>query len=636
MKYVFKGNLRGYICNDCLLPLNNVKVLVYNARDTKNETVLATAAAKETFHQLDGKEVKAKIKTVIAEATPDVNGNFEFTLSDKDYKGGALDIDFECGSVPFKWPHPVRVEQELWFHITTLQPTWRQGRDENTMSFAWEYILSSAYFCRILSLYRAYIICGRIVNCETRQPLDNIKVAAFDVDLLQDDALGSGITNTDGKFMIFYQEADFSKTIFNWLNVEWPAGPDIYFKFYDALNNTLIMAENRNVGHTPGRENRGNCFCVDNLCLKFKRPDRPGDGDVVPAFFNKVGYYNIDDSIVPGISNATGRTNEGQDNAFTGYMRLNGNLPPGNSANAVEYRFLIDKLDGSPPFVVPTAWIAPTLIGSLIKNITPLHPWLPPVRTEEFWLNNPGAPNNVMPDADGWIKAPRIWDNRVDIGAGMFLPTMDGQYTSLLYLDSTKLVNLSFDLNLPAPPHKAGDTLSPSDRFPGPDKVFRIIAEWRDQSAIVPNPNPVAQNILQKINIWNGSFTYLRHPHWNASNGAHVGVNMIDVLEVEVTDTGCGKVNNLVTLEYSCYHPYIASITGRIEGPTTPGIPISFTITPNALTHEASGSMPFDFTGKPNCAYLAKVATHYRLTTGYGRNDRGDLWDEDYLAFCKG
>ena len=624
MPFTLKGNLKAYLCDDCIVALNNVKVLAYRVKDSGKETLLATAAAKETFRQLSNEEVQQKRELFLAEAFPDDNGDFELVIDNKAYTGGALDIDFTCGSVPIKWPRPPKKENWLNFNITTLQPAWKENRDQQqAFSYAWEYRISSRNFCRILGIYKAYVICGHIVDCKTKKPLPNIRVEAFDVDLIQDDALGSGVTNSSGHFMIFYDEADFSKTIFSWLNVEWPAGPDIYFKFYDAISNGFIYAEDRDFGRSSGRENRGHCFCVD-ICLNY---DQSVDSGIeVPAYFRTVGGYDIYTQF-----NANGRTNDAEDNAFTGSLALNGNLPPGFASNAIEYRFRIQRMVGGmvvneyiPGFTAPAAWIKPTLIGSLTRNVIPVNPWDPTQIIEPYYLNNGGAPLNVSIGAEGWIKVPR--EN--NWATGMYMHQYPGQVVSLAVLDTLPLVNEAFNLNTPGV-HVAGTTLDVADRFAGPDHVFRIICETRKVSAVLPNPNPISQNILQKINIWNGNFTLTRHPGWNGGVGTYRGVCMIEIQETIAV--GCGKVNNTIHVLYSAYHPYIAAVSGYVEGPGGNFGGFSPTIDANG---EASGSQLIDLTAQPNCAYILWATASYRLTSGYGRIL--DNYNTDHIGFCKG
>ena len=272
MKYQFKGNLRGFYCGDCYDFLYKANIKIYAVDRTANITAMAVAREKETFHQRSDEELKAISKRLIGEAVTDEAGNFSVELTEKNYDGGAFDIDFECGTVPLtippKKPEPPRPPKPFQFHVTTLQPMWKQATEETReqVSAFWEYAIPFKFWCWILRLFKIYVICGKVNDCKNKQPVGGVKVFAYDVDLIQDDYLGFGITDSNGNFRIYYTEADFSKTIFSWLNVEWPAGPDLYFKI-EAGDGTVLLAENRQRGHDRDRANASNCFCV-NFCVE--------------------------------------------------------------------------------------------------------------------------------------------------------------------------------------------------------------------------------------------------------------------------------------------------------------------------------------------------------------------------------
>lgn len=634
MPFIFKGNLKAYLCDNCTQPLSEVKVLVYKIQDKQNETLLAVANTKETFRQVNEEEAASKKDLFLSSSITDEAGNFSITLKDSEYSGGAFDIDFECGTVPIKGPRPPKkIDKPIQFHLTTLQPLWKEVSNETQnrdMYAGWEHIISAKYFCWILKLLKIYIICGKVVDCKQKRGLPNIRVEAFDVDLIQDDPVGSAITDSTGNFLLIYDEASFSKTIFNWLNIEWPAGPDIYFKFFDASTNGLIFAEPRHTGHNSNRENRNNCWCVE-ICIDLDKPGNTGIN--VPAYFNAVGHYLIASNF-----NANGRTNDAEDNVFTDVLPLNGNLPPAYASNAIEYRFRIQRLkpDGTVleefiprPENGSTGLIKPTLIGSVTKYIIPLNPMDPVVPlVEPYYLNKPGETYNVSIGAQGWIKVPRAENTW---SGGMYQHSYPGKIVSMSNLDTIQLVMENFDLNAPAPPHVAGNTLNASDRFAGPDHTFKIICESREVSAVTPNPNTISLNILAKINIWNGfdSFFLTRHPGWNGGIGSYKGVCMMELQET--IGNGCGKLNNDLHILYTCYHPYIADASMYVEGPT--GNFGSLTAPINA-NNEASGSHFIDMTGKPNCAYIAWLTATYRITSGYGRLSNN--YDRDHIAFCKG
>src|SRR3954468_8543432 len=98
-------------------------------------------------------------------------------------------------------------------------------------------------------------------SCDGGAPIVGAVVSAIDVDWIQDDPLGSAITDGAGNFRIDYTSADFRITPFSpFINLESVGGPDVYFKV--RLGADLIIDEPSATGRTPGRENAGPCLCV--------------------------------------------------------------------------------------------------------------------------------------------------------------------------------------------------------------------------------------------------------------------------------------------------------------------------------------------------------------------------------------
>ena len=116
---------------------------------------------------------------------------------------------------------------------------------------AWEYTVPYRYWCHIRGRFGAWTICGHVLHCETKAPIGGVKVRAFDVDWLQQDALGEDVTDGAGHFRIDYSAADFQKTIFSpSINIELTGGPDLYFRI-ETLSGTVLMAEPPSRGGWP-------------------------------------------------------------------------------------------------------------------------------------------------------------------------------------------------------------------------------------------------------------------------------------------------------------------------------------------------------------------------------------------------
>ena len=607
MNYLFKGNLRGFYCGDCYDFLYKAKVKIYSADREENVTALAVAREKETFHQRTAEELKSLSKRLLFETETDEAGNFVVELSEKqNYKGGAFEIDFECGSVPvrLRLKNPPKPRGPFQFHITTIQPLWREEPNMKEALVAyWEYGITYKFWCWLLKIFGLYVICGRVADCERQTPISGLRVKAFDVDLIQDDYLGEGVTGTDGRFKIYYTEADFSKTILPWLNVEWPAGPDLYFSV-ETGTGTVILQEPRNRGHQKDRENAPNCFCVD-LCVKTNGES----GTYAPVLFQKVGQYWIASGF-----DGSGFTNDSEKNAFTGNIPLVGAVPAPFSSTALEYRFIVKNLDTSTSVIADASLMAPFEIGTWNRiTWSPFHS-----ESDSYWVNNPGATHNVTIDPQGWIRVPR--ENNLFGLTGQFSPGV-----LLGHLMTEKLVKESFDLITPSV-YVAGQPFPAAKK--GSVHHFEIICQVREVGTL-----PVAySNVLQRIAICNTSYLQRLHPSWAGGDVNRYSVVMLELVETTLTGAGCNKVTNQVTAVYSVVHPVIDKMKIYFEG--SGALPAPFSISP-VIGDEAVGSTAplFDVSALTPCAYIVWLEATFRLTSGYGRISSSTVWD--HIAFCK-
>lgn len=618
MNYHFKGNLKGFYCGDCYDFLYNAKVKIYAVDNTANVTALAVAKEKETFHQRTDEELTSISKRLIAEAVTDEAGNFAVELSEKNYNGGAFDIDFECGTVPIRIKIPPKPRGPFQFHITTLQPQWRQ--QENGMLAVYNHAIAASFFCKLLSLFDTWVVCGTITDCETKKPVPGVNVYAYDVDWLQDDELGFGTTDANGKFTIVYPGDNFRQTLLSpWLNIEWPSGPDYYFKIVEPISNIVLLKEDRSVGHRSDRENRGNCFCV-NLCVDGKNIP---DGNYFPALFERVGRYDILSDFT-----ASGFTNDAENNAFTNGLELKGQLPSGTNSNSMEYRFRIINADTSYE-LTPTqvkAAIPAFKIGELLKHVA-VFPF----------IANPAVMINPVVDADanGWIKVPRQKDFSVG-GVGIFSPNggiLAYLNTTAVALDATntRFAKDDFDLTTPAPALIAGEAVPASKK--AAVHTFKIIFEAREVGSVVLS----ATNELTKIVFCNVSYKQRRHPSWGYTVDETLpAVVMLEINETTAAGAGCGTIVNTLTAKYSCCHPHMDKLNIYIQG----NLPLPFPIAPPpiipmpqdvSVTNDEHGTRPFDSSASPKCAFILWLTLTLRLTSGNGRVF-GPL--EDHIAFC--
>ena len=634
MRYIFKGRLCGYICPECPEPLSQVKVRLYRSRAKEGITVLAAAAPKDTFAILSDDDVKQKASSLLAETTTGDDGSFSFELGDEQkYGGEAFEIDVYCGTVPHRKPTP-KAPQPLQFSITTLQPAWRNT--DNGLMAAFEYCIPWRYWCSIRHRFGAWVICGIVVDCEAGSPIAGVKVRAFDTDWLQDDDLGSALTDGAGKFRIDYLPIDFKQTPLSpWINLELVGGPDVYFRV-ETPGGTVLLAEPRSQGRTPGRDNIGPCFCV-RLCLKEPPPQ---DGNPIPLFTH-VGEYRVDP--IYNDFTSDGLTTAGN-YAFTDTIPLIGLLPNGSDPDALEYHFRWGEYNPAGTVLGPVSdmdasQIAPTVIGQLeYFDWDGVSAFV--LRSANYWVNNPGAPTTVIhrngpPDisiqlnqvvkAGGWIEVPRQ-NNLVANGNGLFV----GGFVSMVELDTTKLTFEQFDVTTPAPPLKAGDSLSASQK--SRMHRFKLFFEARKVGTV-----PIlAANVREKIVMSNTHYIQQHHPNWGGFTDNERAVVLIDAKELAVSGGGCGKITTDVHALFTSYHPFLGSAQVYIEGPTPPpALPpaVNPPISADGETVSPAGGQDFNLAPNPDCAYILWIKVTLNLTYGYGAF-LPDFYD--HVAFCKG
>jgi hypothetical protein len=621
MTYTVRGHVTGALCDDCLEPLTGVVIRFYAAEASDQVAARAAAPSKDTLEPLDDAAVAAKAGRFVGEATVDASGDFTVALVEG-YAGGALDVDYYCGTVPGRpLPHGA---QPVTLHVTTVALRWREV--EGGFQAAYVEELGPRVWCWVRARLGWWTICGTVVFCEGGEAVPGATVAAFDVDWLQDDALGSGVTDGSGHFRIDYTRADFTRTPFSPLiNIELVGGPDVYFRV-TAPGGAVLLAEPRSQGRTPGRENIGPCFCV-HLCVSGEVPPTP---PTVPVWTD-VGVYPVDPLL--GAFAPDGTTTVGS-RAFTSTLSLNGIMPDPLSPQAIEYRFLVAQ----HPALVDVALSRPALPATQI-GVLEYYFWTGTAAafaTTPFWVNNPGAtvsiaqngapalvvPVNVDAAVDGWIAAPRL--NELFLGGrGRFLPTF-----ALARLDTTQFTNELFDLTVAAPPPlplDAGEDVPLSLRSSKP--LFRITFQSRDATSHAPAGPDV---VLATIAFSNVTYTYDRHPYWGGGNVSTTGVVSLGVVEL-ATGGGCAEIGDSLHLLYTVYHPYAGQPTITFTGnPVLPVPPVPVLAGGEASSGTAGALV--DTTLAAKCAYIITLGMWPQLTNG-DSDVGGTIYDQ--IAFCK-
>jgi len=602
-RYQFKGRLCGYICAECPEPLANLKVRIYRVDKQSNVTALAVANPKETFAILEDDEVKKKQSRLLAESDTDADGNFSLDLGEK-YASEPFEVDIYCGSVPRQKPGP-KPPKPRQFSITTLQPLFRET--EGGFVAAWNYCLPYRFWCAVLSLFDVWTICGVVKDCETKKPVPGVKVTAFDADWIQDDILGSALTNSVGKFIITYSGADFRKGTL--LDVELIGGPDLYFRV-ETQGGGILLEETQARGRAPDRENAGNCFCVD-LCLQ----EIPPVTEPYPVF-RYVGGYNFLTDIDSSLA-GDGKTLV-DDRAFYSTIRLNGILAKKLNGNLMEYRFEWKELPAGAWAPVPPALIARTVIGLWERSVSnPLDPNFP-AETKAYTVNGTAGSNEltVTPAVDGWIQVPQ--ENNFLGAEGLF--STNGNMINLI---TEKLVAWGA-INISG--ITAGNSTAPAGL--ALDRFFSLRLRIRE----VGNPGSEASGgVLEKIAIDNTLYNNVtKGGSWSPTLvSGQLGVAMVDINELLIGG-GCSEISSTLNVRYTAAHPNLGSVSISMSGPGGPyAFNLAGPITPNTFgTATPSGFVVADL---PPCAYIVGLTVGLLLTTGDSAPN--PLYDQ--LAFCK-
>ena len=619
MQYTFSGTLCGNICPNDDEPMANMEVRLYRTREDAKTVERAMARPKETFEILDDKRVEEKRDRLLATTETDDAGEFSVTLDEQlDYDGEAVEVDVRTDHVPGA---DTEDADPVQFTITLLQPRWRKA--ENGAITRWEYCLSRRFWCAVRERFDAWVICGRVVDCEKETPRPNVDVTAFDADIFQHDDLGTATTDTDGRFRIDYATADFERVPAPWSPIELTAGPDLYFRI-ESPGGSPLLVEEPSRGREPDRENAGNCFDIE-LCVESTGPGpqpTPERPEVEPQFTH-VGQYDVTTDIT-----TDGYAMDGSETlAFTGTLPLIGALPNGGSTPK-EYRFLVGEYgaDGSDPSSLDPlgpAEIASTRIGTL-QAWKETSPGVWRLRDEPYWVNNAGATNNVPVSSDGWIQVPTEADlgdpDTGTPGTGLFARNSD----RLVRFDSHEVLLEQFDLTTPSV-HVAGDSVPNGEQ--SAEHVFKVVFEAREVGA----PSTTHRQPAVDVVISNTRYTQKRHPSWAGDTVTRHGVVMLDIEELRGSGNGCDRLTDELQALVTAYHPHLNAARVEFEG--NPPLPSTRTLTVSngeALVEPTDPS--FDISSLQPCAYNLWLHISYDLTGGYGRIDG----DHDHIGFCVG
>jgi hypothetical protein len=540
MKNIFKGSLRGYVCEDCIEFISDVEVILYLPYRKDTRGAEAATNAKETFHFVSKEEAKQREELIIGKAKTDAEGNFQFVIDER-YTNSDIDIDFICGTVPPKHPKPKR-DEIVQFHITTIAIAEEFKKQEQDQNYKWRYNIAHKWWCYIRGhFFDAWVICGHLMNCQTNKPIANAKVTAIDADFLTDDTLGSATTDANGHFRIDYSSVDFKKTFLSpWFNIEtdptflsFQSGPDVYFKA--ELAGTKLIDETK----ANARKNVGYCLCV-TLCSEIAVTD---PGDTFPSAWTGIGTkFSASYGTSAPDFDAEGYASSDK-NVLYSKINLTGQAPLKSAAgHPIEYRFSVsdatlpnDSLI-NPPLAgfnkvvgLYTDLFVPGIVSKLERKVFSL-------------INNQISVYSAQSDFDGegWFDVNHAIE-RTLISRGL-TPADLALYKvidedPLISIDTAVLTNAPdvpdiFNVGQPIPAiHDI-----PVEKFAIRFEIREVINKATNQFGFINGGK-----ILNSV-IMNNNPIYRK----------------LAVKELEES-TLCSPINGTIHAKYTLYHPYLAS-----------------------------------------------------------------------------
>ncbi len=620
MKYIIKGNLRGSLCEDCTEPLNGMEVLLFLPWRREMITGNSSVNDKEAFHIVSKEEANQRKDLLLDRAFTDNNGDFEFSIDEK-HRDTAFDIDFYCGTVP-KGPKKEKLEKPLQIHLSTILPDFNE---QNNFVYNWRHIIAHKWWCYIRGHYfDAWVICGHLRNCETRRPIKDAVVTAWDADFLTDDNLGSATTDASGHFRIDYNSSTFKKTFLSpWINAEtdpgpgltFQSGPDVYFKA--ELAGVSLIDETKE----DSRKNVGYCLCV-NLCSKINIVT---PGETFPSAWTGIGksFYATFGSGTKDFD-ADGYAGS-KKYALSGIINLTGQAAQtSSSGNRIEYRFLVSHVTTPNNSVSPADSNFTKIVGVTAglfasREVSTLNK-IVPTGTDDILA--------VMSDqsdfdADGWFDVNNAIE-RTLVSFGYSISDLN--LFQIIEQDTLISLNTAALTTAPnVPDSLPGVPIAPANKIPIEKVAIRfeireVIDKATNNFAVVTGSGKTLNSV-----IINNNPVFMK----------------LSIAELEVTGL-CNPIGGTVHAKYTVYHPHLISSSLHLNNNsdtvdrdiTGDGfLPLPYNNTNPLKDGNANLSIPLN--NPPDdmtrCTYALRLYAKARLHDG--DNDWGDSGPLTQLFF---
>ena len=608
MQYTLDGTLCGYICAGIDEPVANATIELYEPADAVLEQDLReiVSTTKKTFTRADEQFIENRTKRKLGETETDEDGTISpLTLSEKqdEYSGGPISIFLTVRSVPGRYNEDAA---PVTFYVTTLQPGWKGDIEKR---YTWEECLSRKLWCWVRSQFDAWVVCGQVTVCGADTPVPDLTVAAFDADITQDDPLGSAVTDSNGRYRIYYSESDFEPTPIPGLDIELVHGPDLFFRVSTSTGEVLTD-EDRSKGRTGERENADHCERVD-LCVDVEDRDDPKEwGRVTPTLWDAVGSaFLVPNDFDNGGYGEVGATKY----ALTGNVQFTGSAPVyGPGGGAVEYRFRVSsstRSNGSPAFPAShftrsigdqnnSDLFAPSTLGRILVFV--------PSTGDVRRVVVQSAEADL--DNDGYLNVEDAIDRELqdELGVGL------SQVNPIAWNDTDQLMGLNTQALAPDDPDPSpanvGDPVQASNKFPVRKVAVRF--ETRNAGSLPVGGGGTTLNAMVIDN-----------------NPAYKDL----LFKPFQTGDPCEPVSGTVELAYNVYHPHLgrAWITltkntrsrhwrRSIDDDAAASDKVPVDIDVSGASDEVHNTT-FDITPHLDgrCVYIVRLHERRRLHTGY-------------------
>lgn len=259
MGYIIKGTVNASLFPDIRENVSDALILIYLDDDLAE----IRDSSKKEARKLTKKEISHKQGLLIGQSKTDVKGNYEIKLSEV-YQNQRITIDIKLSQAPFQ--KPIKRKKEIQYTLVKLNPIWRP--EGQNFIYSYNHTFPFENWCHIRALLDAWTICGSLkITGGTKSKLAGFKIVVMDVDWIQDDLIGTAITDEKGYFRVDYTSVDFKKTFLSpIINVETPIttipGPGVYFKVLSP-EGKVVYREDSALGHTADRKNIPRCYFVE-------------------------------------------------------------------------------------------------------------------------------------------------------------------------------------------------------------------------------------------------------------------------------------------------------------------------------------------------------------------------------------